>query len=113
MGSSSDPARRADRLSLFLRFCLALPAWAVIAVYLVREADLNPVQLVLMGTVTGAVFACELPPAVVADLVSRRLGIAWLLQGSARASACATRSFDVILAAWAVWGIGSTFESGA
>src|SRR5580765_5473559 len=117
MESSSDPGRRrAYRLYLFLRFCLALPAWVVIAVYLVREANLDPLQLVLMGTVMeAAVFVCEIPTGVVADLVSRRLslGIAWLLQGGAWALAGATTSFGVILAAWVVWGIGATFESGA
>jgi DHA3 family tetracycline resistance protein-like MFS transporter len=116
MESSNDQADRAYRLYLFLRFCLALPAWVVIAVYLVREADLNPLQLVLMGTVMeAAVFVCEIPTGVVADLVSRRLslGIAWLLQGGAWALAGATKSFGVILAAWVVWGIGATFESGA
>ena len=116
MGSSSDPARRAYRLYLFLRFCLALPAWVVVAVYLVREAKLDPLQLVLMGTVMeAAVFVCEIPTGVVADLVSRKLslGIAWLLQGGAWALAGATKSFGVILLAWVVWGIGATFESGA
>jgi MFS transporter, DHA3 family, tetracycline resistance protein len=116
MESSSDRARHAYRLYLFLRFCLALPAWVVVAVYLVREAKLDPLQLVLMGTVMeAAVFVCEVPTGVVADLVSRRLslGIAWLLQGGAWALAGATTSFGVILAAWVVWGIGATFESGA
>ena len=116
MESSSDQARRAYRIYLFLRFCLALPAWVVVAVYLVREAKLDPLQLVLMGTVMeAAVFVCEIPTGVVADLVSRRLslGIAWLLQGGAWALAGATTSFGVILVAWVVWGIGATFESGA
>jgi DHA3 family tetracycline resistance protein-like MFS transporter len=112
----NDPRDRAYRLYLFLRFCLALPAWVVIAVYLVREANLDPLQLVLMGTVMeAAVFLCEIPTGVVADLVSRKLslGIAWLLQGGAWALAAATTNFGVILAAWVVWGIGATFESGA
>ncbi len=118
MESSSDRARRARayRLYLFLRFCLALPAWVVVAVYLVREAKLDPLQLVLMGTVMeAAVFVFEIPTGVIADLVSRRLslGIAWLLQGAAWALAGATTSFGVILVAWVVWGIGATFESGA
>jgi MFS transporter, DHA3 family, tetracycline resistance protein len=116
MESSSDRVEQAYRLYLFLRFCLALPAWVVVAVYLVREAKLDPLQLVLMGTVMeAAVFVCEIPTGVVADLVSRRLslGIAWLLQGGAWALAGATTSFGVILVAWVVWGIGATFESGA
>jgi len=95
---------------------LALPAWVVVAVYLVREAKLDPLQLVLMGTVMeAAVFVFEIPTGVVADLVSRRLslGVAWLLQGGAWALAGATTSFGVILVAWVIWGIGATFESGA
>jgi DHA3 family tetracycline resistance protein-like MFS transporter len=113
MASSSA---RAKRLYFFLRFCLALPAWVVVAVYLVRTAKLDPLQLVLMGTVMeAAVFVCEVPTGVVADLVSRRLslGIGWLVQGAAWALAGATTSFGVILAAWVIWGIGATFESGA
>src|SRR5512133_1626166 len=116
MKDQDVPARQAYRLYLFLRFCLALPAWVVVAVYLVREAKLDPLQLVLMGTVMeAAVFVCEIPTGVVADLVSRRLslGIAWLLQGGAWALAGAAKSFGVILAAWVVGGSGATFESGA
>lgn len=113
MGSSSD---RAKRLYLALRFFLALPAWVVVAVYLVRTAKLDPLQLVLMGTVMEAtVFICEIPTGVVADLVSRRLSLAigWIVQGSAWALAGATTNFSVILVAWVIWGIGATFESGA
>jgi MFS transporter, DHA3 family, tetracycline resistance protein len=107
---------RAYRLYLLARFVLALPAWVVVAVYLVRVAKLDPLQLVLMGTVMeAAVFAFEVPTGVVADLVSRRLsfGIGWLLQGAGWALAGATKSFGLILVAWVVWGIGATFESGA
>ena len=110
-----DPAT-ARRLYLVLRFFLALPAWVVVAVYLVRTARLDPLQLVLMGTVMeAAVFLCEVPTGVVADLVSRRLslGIGWLVQGGAWALSGATTNFGVILAAWVIWGIGATFESGA
>jgi DHA3 family tetracycline resistance protein-like MFS transporter len=113
MGSSSA---RAKRLYYALRFCLALPAWVVVAVYLVRVAKLNPLELVLMGTVMeAAVFLFEVPTGVVADLVSRRLslGIGWLVQGGAWALAGATTDFGVILVAWVIWGIGATFESGA
>ena len=103
-------------LYLILRFCLALPAWVVVALYLVRTAKLDPLQLVLMGTVMeAAVFAFEIPTGIVADLVSRRLSLAigWLIQGSAWALVAATTDFGVILAAWVLWGIGATFESGA
>lgn len=107
---------RAYRLYLLARFVLALPSWVVVAVYLVRVAKLDPLQLVLMGTVMeAAVFAFEVPTGVVADLVSRRLsfGVGWLFQGGGWALAGATKSFGVILAAWVIWGIGATLESGA
>jgi DHA3 family tetracycline resistance protein-like MFS transporter len=111
--SSSDRARR---LYFALRFCLALPAWVVVAVYLVRVAKLDPLELILVGTVMeAAVFVCEVPTGVVADLVSRRLslGIGWLVQGGAWALVAATTDVAVILVAWVLWGIGATFESGA
>jgi DHA3 family tetracycline resistance protein-like MFS transporter len=113
MGSSSAQAKR---LYLGLRFFLALPAWVVVAVYLVRVAKLDPLELVLIGTVMeAAVFLCEVPTGVVADLVSRRLslGIGWLVQGGAWALVAATTNVGVILVAWVLWGIGATFESGA
>jgi DHA3 family tetracycline resistance protein-like MFS transporter len=113
MGSSSA---RAKRLYVGLRFFLALPAWVVVAVYLVRVADLDPLELVLIGTVMeAAVFLCEVPTGIVADLVSRRLslGIGWLVQGAAWALVAATTNITVILVAWVIWGIGATFESGA
>jgi MFS transporter, DHA3 family, tetracycline resistance protein len=107
---------RAYRYFLLARFCTALPSWVVIAVYLVRVAELDPLQLVLMGTVMeAAVFAFEVPTGVVADHVSRRLsfGTGWLLQGGAWALVGATTSFGIILVAWVIWGIGATLESGA
>jgi MFS transporter, DHA3 family, tetracycline resistance protein len=114
--ASSSARARAFRLYLLLRFFLAIPAWVVIALYVVQEAEFDPLQLVLMGTVMeAAVFLFEVPTGVVADLVSRRLsvGIGWLLQGGAWALVAATTDFGVILAAWVLWGIGATFESGA
>ena len=107
---------QAYRLYLILRFFLAVPAWVVVALYLVQTAKLDPLQLVLMGTVMeAAVFLFEVPTGVLADLVSRRLslGIGWLLQGGAWALVGATTDFGVILVAWVIWGIGATFESGA
>ena len=106
----------AKRLYVALKFFLALPAWIVVAVYLVRVAKLDPLELVLVGTVMeAAVFVCEVPTGIVADLVSRRLslGIGWLIQGGAWALIGTTTSVEVILVAWVVWGIGATFESGA
>ena len=33
-----------------LEFLLSMPTWVVIAIYLVRELDLSPLELILMGT---------------------------------------------------------------
>jgi MFS transporter, DHA3 family, tetracycline resistance protein len=85
-------------------------------VYYVRDAGLNPLQMVLVGTTLElACFLFEVPTGIVADLYSRRLsiiigftliGAGFLLQGLMPA-------FLAILAAQVLWGIGYTFTSGA
>ena len=46
------------------------------AVYRIREAGLDPLELVLVGTVLElSVFLLEIPTGVVADVYSRRLSI--------------------------------------
>jgi MFS transporter, DHA3 family, tetracycline resistance protein len=99
-----------------LEFLLSMPAFIVIAVYLVQIADLNPLQLILVGTVMeAAVFLTEIPTGVVADTYSRRasLVVSFVLQGIAWIAIGAFTEFGVILAAWAFWGFGYTFMSGA
>jgi DHA3 family tetracycline resistance protein-like MFS transporter len=85
-------------------------------VYQVREAKLDPIELVLIGTALEAtVFLCEVPTGIVADVFSRRrsvliglvlVGIGLMLQG-------AVPRFEVLLLAQVVWGAGYTFISGA
>ncbi|MBI3660896.1 MFS transporter [Candidatus Acetothermia bacterium] len=85
-------------------------------VYQVQEAHLNPLQLVLVGTILEiSVFLFEIPTGVVADVYSRRwsviigqflLGAGFILNG-------AIPRFDVILLAQVIWGVGYTFTSGA
>jgi DHA3 family tetracycline resistance protein-like MFS transporter len=99
-----------------LQFLVFMPTWVVIAVYLVRELHLSPLQLVLMGTaMEAAVFLFEVPTGVVADTYSRRLslivgylgmGAAWMFVGVVSAPAA-------IIALWAFWGLFYTFTSGA
>lgn len=106
----------AERLYYGLSFLLRMPTWVVMAVYLVRDLHLTPLQLVLMGTaMEAAVFLFEMPTGVVADTYSRRLslivgylgmGLAWL------ALAFVTAPW-LAIALWAVWGISYTFTSGA
>ncbi len=90
--------------------------FTILAVYYVTRVGMNPLQLVLVGTVLEAtVLLCEVPTGVVADVFSRRLSIvvgmfvlsaAWLLEG-------AIPLFAAILLAEVIRGVGETFLSGA
>ena len=99
-----------------LEFLLSMPSFIVIAVYLVQIAELDPIQLILVGTVMeAAIFLTDIPTGVVADTYSRRasLVVSFLFQGLAWIAIGAFTEFGVILAAWAFWGFGYTFMSGA
>jgi DHA3 family tetracycline resistance protein-like MFS transporter len=84
--------------------------------YYIFIARLDPLQLVLVGTVLEAsIFIFEVPTGVLADSVSRRLsviigvfliGVAFVVNGT-------WPDFWVILAAQVLWGLGYTFTSGA
>lgn len=90
--------------------------FTVSAVYRVEWAGLNPLQLVLVGTVLeAAIFLFEIPTGVVADVYSRRLSIVigFLIIGPAFILEGALPLFGTILLAQALWGIGYTFTSGA
>jgi MFS transporter, DHA3 family, tetracycline resistance protein len=85
-------------------------------VYFVQKVGLNPLQMVLVGTVLEtACFIFEIPTGIVADVYSRRLsviigvfliGCGFILQG-------VIPTFIAVLAAQVLWGIGATFTSGA
>jgi MFS transporter, DHA3 family, tetracycline resistance protein len=88
----------------------------IFAVYLIVDAELNALELVLLGTVLEAtVLVFEVPTGVVADTVGRRVsviigvalsGVAFLLLGL-------VEWFPFIAATQALWGLGFTFMSGA
>lgn len=90
--------------------------WTLSTLYFVNVAGLNPLQLVLVGTVLEiSVFLFEVPTGIVADLYSRKLsivigfvliGLGFLVEGT-------LPYFATILLAQAMWGIGYTFTSGA
>jgi DHA3 family tetracycline resistance protein-like MFS transporter len=107
------------QLYVRLRFLSALFFSTIITVNLVYQTTvvaLNPLQLVLVGTLLEAVcFIFEIPTGIVADLYSRKLsviigifltGIGFILEG-------AFPIFFAVLIAQVVWGIGATFVSGA
>jgi DHA3 family tetracycline resistance protein-like MFS transporter len=95
---------------------LAHAMYTVLAVYYVVRVGMNPLQLVLVGTVLETtVLLCEVPTGIVADTFSRRLsviigmfvlGAAWLLEGS-------IPLFAAVLLAEVIRGVGETFLSGA
>jgi DHA3 family tetracycline resistance protein-like MFS transporter len=99
-----------------LNFVVRMPTWVVMAVYLVRELHLSPLQLVLMGTaMEAAVFLFEVPTGVVADTYSRRLSliIGYLGMGAAWLAVGLVSAPWLIIALWACWGLSYTFTSGA
>ena len=85
-------------------------------VYQITQANLDPFQLLIVGTVLEAtVFIFEIPTGVVADVYSRKLslligfaliGVGFIILGS-------FPLFWTILLSQVVWGIGYTFTSGA
>jgi DHA3 family tetracycline resistance protein-like MFS transporter len=85
-------------------------------VFMAKVARLDPLQMVLVGTVLeGTVFLFEVPTGIVADIVSRRLSviIGHALTGLGFLLLALFPNFWMILASQVVWGIGATFNSGA
>jgi len=106
----------AERLYYWLTFVLSMPTWVVVAVYLVRDLHLTPLQLVLMGTaMEAAVFLFEVPTGVVADTYSRRLSliIGYLGMGLAWLGVAFVTAPWLAIVLWALWGVSYTFTSGA
>lgn len=86
------------------------------AVYRVQAAGLNPLQLVLVGTVLeSAYFVANVPAGVVADVYSRRLSvvIGLVLWGAGFILEGAIPRFETILVAQVIWGTGASFRDGA
>ncbi len=107
------------RLYLRARVIYAV-GWAIMVtvslVYMVEVAALDPLQMVLVGTVLElSVFLFEVPTGVLADRVSRRLSviIGHFLVGAGFLIIALKPSFAVIVLAQVVWGFGWTFISGA
>lgn len=84
--------------------------------YRVDVAQLDPLQLVLLGTIMEAsIFLFEIPTGVVADVYSRRVSViaGFFLIGLGHAIEALAPLFWVIALSQFVWGFGSTFISGA
>ena len=109
-----DPRRIYLAYSAATGFAFWMAATAT-SVYLITRLGLNPLELVLVGTVLEiTVTLCEVPTGVVADTVSRKLSI---LIGLALIAAgfvlYAVPNYWVVLSGQVVWGLGYTFTSGA
>ena len=84
--------------------------------YVVREAGLDPLQLLLVGTALElSAFAFEVPTGVIADVYSRRLsiligvfvtGLSWIVMA-------AVPGFLFVALGQVILGLGFTFRSGA
>jgi DHA3 family tetracycline resistance protein-like MFS transporter len=90
--------------------------YIVVAVYYVQTVHLNPLQLVLVGTVLeSAYFLCQIPTGVLADVVSRRLSV---IVGLALVGVCFVLEgmvplFLAILGAEVLRGLGEAAIDGA
>ncbi len=90
--------------------------FVVAAVFRVQVAHLNPLQLVLVGTVMElSILVFQVPTGVVADVFSRRASIiaGFALMGAGLIIEPLFPRFDVILGVQVLWGLGYTFTSGA
>jgi MFS transporter, DHA3 family, tetracycline resistance protein len=111
--------RRADPRRLFyaLSFLQATAVgWVVFDLFLVRDLQFSPFELILMGTVMEAtVFLFEVPTGIVADAYSRRLSmiVGFLGMGAAVVLVGASSTPWVVIALWGLWGLSYTFTSGA
>ena len=85
-------------------------------IYRVQVAGLDPLQLVLLGTLLeSTIFVFEIPTGIVADIYSRRLSviIGIFLIGIGHATEGLAPIFWVMMVSQFVWGLGYTFVSGA
>lgn len=88
----------------------------IYVVYYSLTAGLDPLQIVLVGTVfESTIFLFEIPTGVVADVYSRRLSviIGFVLIGAGLLIEGIFPIFGVILLAQIIGGLGATFISGA
>ena len=106
---------------LYVRWSFTLAAlqygwWLVAGLYLVLDAGLTPLELVLLGTFQGiASLVSEVPAGVLADTVSRRrsLVVAHVLMAAGMGATGLFTNLWPLVLTQVVWGVGGTFSSGA
>ena len=85
-------------------------------VFMVEVAYLDPLQMVLVGTVLEvSTVLFEIPTGVVADVVSRKVSviIGHAMIGAGFLVMALWPTFGLILLSQVIWGVGHTFTSGA
>lgn len=90
--------------------------YTLFAIYLLTVVKTSPFELVLPGVgYELAIFLCEVPTGVVADVYSRRLSviIGYFMMSAGFIIAGLVPSLMVVILGLAILGIGSTFVSGA
>jgi MFS transporter, DHA3 family, tetracycline resistance protein len=90
--------------------------WTAMMIYQVQVVGMDPLQLVLAGTLLEVtIFLCEIPTGIVADLRSRRLSciVGFALIGAAYVLMGAVPLAVAIFVGHILWGLGYTFTSGA
>ena len=90
--------------------------FVVVTVWWVVDADLSPLQLVLLGTALEvSVLLGEVPTGVVADTFSRKwsLVISQIIMAIGIILSGLTVAFVPLLISQVLWGLGWTFTSGA
>jgi MFS family permease len=115
------PRTRADAHRVWLVYrggwgFIGALSWTTAAVYFIRDVGMSPLQLVLAGTALEVAYFCfEIPTAVVADLLSRRLSViaAAVISGLATIGIGLVHAPGWVIVGMAVWGFGWTFRSGA
>ena len=88
----------------------------VFSVFLILRVGLDPLQLVLMGTLLEVSYLLfEVPTGIVADALSRKwsIVIGYLGTGLAFVLLASADSFGVAAASQVLWGVSATFVSGA
>ncbi len=91
-------------------------AFATYGLYVVRDANLTALELILVGTALEvSAFIFEVPTGVVADVYSRRLSVILSLLFNAVAFVVmgAVASFTFVFLGSFIWGFSFTFRSGA
>jgi len=115
----STPRMNPRTVYIFIEFSASVffaMMFTVTSLYEASVAGLTPVQLILVGTTLEiAVFVCEVPTGIVADVYSRKLSviIGYILMGLGFLVEGFLPAFLPILLAQVIWGLGYTFTSGA